>query len=128
MNLSWDEIHLIRKKAVERGLRRRKDHKIKYLGIDEKSFRRGRKHITVLNDLQRQTVIEVKEGKSKEAVTQLLSSLSKKVKRSCEAVAVDMDPVFKTAIEKNLPDADIVHDKFHISKYLNEAVANILER
>ncbi|EQA80856.1 transposase [Leptospira alstonii serovar Pingchang str. 80-412] len=36
-----------------------------------------------------------------------------------------MDPVFKTAIEKNLPDADIVHDKFHISKYLNEAVANI---
>ncbi|EQA80045.1 transposase [Leptospira alstonii serovar Pingchang str. 80-412] len=125
LNLSWDEIHLIRKKAVERGLRRRKDHKIKYLGIDEKSFRRGRKYITVLNDLQRQTVIEVKEGKSKEAVTQLLSSLSKKVKRSCEAVAVDMDPVFKTAIEKNLPDADIVHDKFHISKYLNEAVANI---
>ncbi|EQA80991.1 hypothetical protein LEP1GSC193_2296 [Leptospira alstonii serovar Pingchang str. 80-412] len=32
---------MIRKKAVERGLRRRKDHKIKYLGIDEKSFRRG---------------------------------------------------------------------------------------
>ncbi|EQA82422.1 transposase domain protein [Leptospira alstonii serovar Pingchang str. 80-412] len=48
----------------------------KYLGIDEKSFRRGRKYITVLNDLQRQTVIEVKEGKSKEAVTRVVSSLS----------------------------------------------------
>ncbi|MDI7191595.1 ISL3 family transposase [Leptospira santarosai] len=125
LNLSWDEIHLIQKKAVERGLSRRKDERIKYLGIDEKSFRKGRKYITVLNDLQRQTVIEVKEGKSKEAADELLSSLSKKVKRSCEAVAVDMDPVFKTAIEENLPDADIVHDKFHISQYLNEALTNV---
>ncbi|EMM77542.1 hypothetical protein LEP1GSC040_1663 [Leptospira santarosai str. 2000030832] len=36
---------------MERGLSRRKDEKIKYLGIDEKSFRKNRKYITVLNDL-----------------------------------------------------------------------------
>lgn len=125
LKLSWDEIHLIQKKAVERGLRRRKDQKIKYLGLDEKAFRRGHKYASVLNDLQRTRVFEVVEGKSREVVDGLLSGLSRRVKNSCEAFAVDMDPTFKASIEENLPDAAIVHDKFHIAQYLSEAVASV---
>ena len=36
-----------------------------------------------------------------------------------------MDPTFKASIEENLPDADIVNDKFHIAQYLNEAVTSV---
>lgn len=32
---------------------------------------------------------------------------------------------FKRAVNKQLPKADIVHDRFHISKYLNEAVDTV---
>jgi transposase len=30
-----------------------------------------------------------------------------------------------SSTEKNVPDAEIVHDKFHVSKYLNEAVDKV---
>jgi transposase len=39
-----------------------------------------------------------------------------------EAVAVDMWEPFIQTIEKQVPEADIVHERFHVSKYLNESV------
>ena len=42
-----------------------------------------------------------------------------------EAVAVDMWEPFIRTIEKEVPDADIVHDKFHVSGYLGKAVDQV---
>lgn len=125
LKMSWDEVHLIQEKAVDRGMRRRKNIKIKYLGIDEKNFKKGRKFVTVLNDLENQRVLDVEQGKSKEAADKLILSLSKRTRNSVEAVAADMAPVYTQSIEENLPGADIVYDRFHIARYLNEAVEKI---
>ena len=42
-----------------------------------------------------------------------------------EAVAVDMWEPFIQTIERQVPAADIVHDQFHVSKYLNESVDKV---
>ena len=44
---------------------------------------------------------------------------------SVKAVAMDMWPAFMGAANQCLPQADIVHDKFHISKYLGQAVDTV---
>ncbi len=41
LKLSWDEIHGIMERAVQRGLERRKAEVIPQIGIDEKAFRKG---------------------------------------------------------------------------------------
>ena len=41
LQLSWDEIHGIMERAVERGLARRQAQEIPQLGVDEKAFRKG---------------------------------------------------------------------------------------
>jgi len=125
LRLSWDEVHLIQQKAVERGMRRRKNKHIKYLGIDEKSFRKGRNFVTVLNDLENQKVLDVAQGKSMETADELFQSLSVRTRNSVRAVAADMAVVYTQAIQKNLPEADIVYDKFHLARYLNEAVESV---
>ena len=43
LGLSWDQVHHIQARAVERGLARRELDKIKHIGIDEKSFLKGHK-------------------------------------------------------------------------------------
>ena len=43
LRLSWDEVHGIQERAVERGLKKRVYKNIKYIGIDEKSFLTGHK-------------------------------------------------------------------------------------
>ena len=42
-----------------------------------------------------------------------------------EVVAVDMWPAFANSIETNVPQAEIVHDRFHISKHLNDGVDKV---
>jgi transposase len=59
LQLSWDEIHGIQERAVERGLARRQAEEIPQLGVDEKAFRKGHKYLTLVNDLKRNRVLYV---------------------------------------------------------------------
>ena len=48
IGLDWDSVHSIMERAVERGLERRELEAIDYVGIDEKSFRRGHNYVSLL--------------------------------------------------------------------------------
>jgi transposase len=125
LGLSWDTAQEIMRRAVERGLERRQLEDLKHLGMDEKSFRRGQSYITLLTDLEESRVLDVVEERTTEAADRLWETLSPEQKQAVEAVAVDMWEPFIQTIQKQVPDADIVHDKFHISKYLGEAVDKV---
>lgn len=125
LGLSWDTAQEIMRRAVERGLERRQLEDLKHLGMDEKSFKRGQSYVTLLTDLDRSRVLDVVQERTTEAADQLWETLSAEQKQTVEAVAVDMWEPFIQTIEKQVPDADIVHDKFHVSKYLGEAVDKV---
>ena len=125
LGIGWEAAHEIMKRAVERGLERRQLDQLKHLGMDEKSFKRGHSYITLLTDLDRSRVLEVVEERTTEAADQLWETLSPEQKQAVEAVAVDMWEPFIQTIQKQVPEADIVHDKFHVNKYLGEAVDKV---
>jgi transposase len=64
LGLSWDEIHGIMQRAVERGLERRQAEKLPAVGVDEKAFRKGQKYFTLVNDLERSRVLYVAEDRT----------------------------------------------------------------
>jgi transposase len=129
LGIGWETAHEIMRRAVERGLERglerRQLDKLKHLGMDEKSFRRGHSYITLLTDLEASRVLDVVEERTVEAADQLWETLNPEQKQAVEAVAVDMWEPFIQTIQKQVPEADIVHDKFHVSKYLGEAVDKV---
>ena len=125
LDISWDELHLIQKYAVERGLKKREAEEVSYVGIDEKSFLKGHNYASILTDVEKARVLEVVQGRDGEASDKLLQTMTLYQRGSVKAVAVDMWEPFRKSIEKNLPQADIVHDKFHISGYLNKAVDSV---
>ena len=125
LGIGWDTAQEIMRRAVERGLERRQLEDLKHLGMDEKSFKRGQSYITLLTDLDESRVLDVVEERTAEAADQLWDTLSSEQKQAVEAVAVDMWEPFIQTIQKQVPDADIVHDKFHVSKYLGEAVDKV---
>ncbi len=122
LRLSWDEVHHIQDKAVGRGLSRRKEGDLRYLGVDEKSFLKGHRYATVVSDLENPRVLDVAQDRKEESLTSLFERLPEQQRKDIAAVAVDMWEPYRNAIESMLPDADIVHDKFHIAKHLGEAV------
>jgi transposase len=125
LGIGWDTAQEIMRRAVERGLERRQLEALKHLGMDEKSFKRGQSYITLLTDLDQSRVLDVVEERTTEAAEQLWETLSAEQKQAVEAVAVDMWEPFIQTIQQQVPAADIVHDKFHVSKYLGEAVDKV---
>jgi transposase len=125
LGISWDQVHHIQTRAVERGLKRRKLTHMKNVGIDEKSFLKGHKYASVMADIDGERIIDVVEGRTLESANKLWLKLPEKIRRAVDAVATDMWDAFITSSKQNAPNAEIVHDKFHIAKYLNEAVDKV---
>jgi len=125
LRLDWGSVHGIMERAVQRGLADRNLDEVKYVGMDEKSFRRGHHYISLLTDLTGSRVLEVSEGRDEVAASALWQSLSTKQSEGIAGVAIDMWPAYVKSASTNAPNADIVHDRFHISKHLNEAVDKV---
>lgn len=125
LNIHWSTADTIMKRAVERGLERRDDEPIKHLGIDEKSFRSGHRYVSLLNDLEAGRVIDVVEGRDQLGASQLFGALPDAQREKVEAIALDMWKPFINASREACPEADLIHDRFHISKHLTEAVDQV---
>lgn len=126
LKIGWEQVHKIRKAAVSRGLANRAEEDIEHAGMDEKSFLKGHRYATLLADLRRGRVLDVVQDRTKESAKTLIEkALTPRQRESVKAVAVDMWEPFATAIRELLPDADVVHDKFHVAGYLGEAVDKV---
>jgi len=127
LGLSWDEVHGIMDRAVRRGLARREAEPIGYIGVDEKSFRKGHKYMTVVNDIPRGRVLFVAEDRKKSSLDGFWPTLSAEQREGILGVATDMWEPYIQSIHGHLPDATdkIVFDKFHVAKHLSEAVDEV---
>jgi transposase len=125
IKLDWHTVNEVMRRAVQRGLERRGEEAVPYVGMDEKSFLRGQNYATVLTDITGSRVLEVQPGRKLEDAKKVLSCLSPAQRQGVRAVALDMWPGYMSAAREMLGHADLVHDKFHISKYLNEAVDQV---
>ena len=125
MGLNWHQVNQIKRRAVARGLERRESAPIKHLGIDEKSFRKGHNYVSLLTDLEGSRVLDVAQGRDGVACDKLFATLTEEQLKDVEAIAMDMWRAFIKAAGEHLPNADIVHDRFHISQHLNKAIDKV---
>lgn len=123
--LAWSTVNGIMVSAVERGMLRRSEEDVPHLGLDEKSSERGHTYVSILTDIDCSRVLDLVPERKLEAAKSLLETLSPAQRASVKAVAMDMWPAFMSAVQTCLPQADIVHDRFHVSKYLGEAVDTV---
>jgi transposase len=125
LGLSWDQANLILGRAVDRGMARREATPIAHLGLDEKSFGKGQDYVTVMTDVNGSRVLDVAPERTREAAETLLETLSDEQREKVKAVAADMASAYTSAVSAKLPNADVVHDKFHVAKHLGEAVDKV---
>jgi transposase len=125
LKISWDQLRLIMGRAVERGLSRRDLEGLRYVGIDEKAFKKGHKYMSILTDIDGSRVLDVEFGRDTEAAIRLWEKIPEPQRASIRAVTLDMWDPFMNASRKAAPEADLVHDKFHVVSYLTDAVDQV---
>jgi transposase len=123
MNLSFDEVDHIQRRAVRRGLARRSEEEVKRVGLDEKSMKRGHQYLSVLTDTDRGKVLDVVEHRTEESAKSLINTaLTEAQRRRVLCVTMDMWQAYENAAKAMLPNADVVFDRFHVSQHLNKAI------
>lgn len=121
LNVGWDVIKDIHKSHLHRLYRKIPLRKVKYLGIDEFSIRKGHKYMTIFIDLQEGRILHAVKGKSKEDVQPFLKVLAGKA-RKLKAVAMDMSSTYYRAVSECLPGAAVIFDRYHVMARMNNTI------
>lgn len=93
------------------------------LGIDDWSFRRGRKFGTILVDLTTHTVIDLLPDRTTETAAAWMQ-----LHPEIEIVSRDRGGDYAAAARKGAPQAQQVADRFHLAKNLTEIAEVVLAR
>ena len=129
LGMSWDEADGIKQRAVKRGLARKEPAVMARLCVDEKGMGRGQNYLTIVAEVtQNQTRVEyVGDGRSQESLDAFWRGLKVAQLAGVEAVAMDMWEPFVRSTLAHVPAgaSKIVHDPFHLVKYMNEAVNEV---
>lgn len=124
--VDWRTAKRIDKKKLQERFKNLDNINPTRIGVDEIAHEKGHKYLTIVRDLDA-GVIWVGEKRREETLDQFFSELGKEKSKKITVAVMDMwDPYIKS-IKKNT-NAEIVFDKFHISKKINEAVDNIRKR
>ena len=129
LRINWEQTRDIMEAAVKRGLARRKSDEVSFIGMDEKSFLRGKEadaFACLMTDLDNSRVLEVSRGRNEEGARALIDkALNPYQQYMVCGVAIDMSAPFEKAIRSSMPNADIVFDKFHVEQHLGDGVDSV---
>ena len=94
---------------------------IKRIAVDEISFRKRHRYLTVVTDHDSRKVIWVAEGKSSDVLKSFFTEIGPDACEAIEIATIDMSAAYRQAILEELPNATIVFDHFHVAKLPNVA-------
>ncbi len=111
------------KRVLRRGAAGRPRTPLHYLGVDEIFLGKSDKFLTVVSDLETGEPLWVGLERKQEILDRFFAeALPPARRRAVRAVCVDMWEPFRLSLEKHLPHARIVYDKFHVLRHASEAV------
>jgi transposase len=127
LNLTWDQVDGVMRRAVRRGMGRRQLEAASHIGVDETSFAKRHEYVTVVADTGRGVVHHVADGRGRESLESYYEELGSERRAAIESVAMDMWAPYIAATVARVPDAGskIAFDKFHVAMHLGDAVDRV---
>ena len=100
-------------------------HKI---AIDEVSYKKGHKYLTVVLNLENDEIIWASPGYGKEVLTVFFNLLSDEQRGNIEYVVADGARWITACVEEFCPNAVRCMDPFHVVQWANESLDNVRKR
>lgn len=123
--ISWRTVGSIAQRLVTEHLHEDRFDNLRRIGVDEISYRRHHRYLTVVIDHDQERVIWAGEGKSAETLGAFFAELGPERAASIELVSIDMAGGYIKAVRKALPNAIIVFDQFHVARLAQDAVDEV---
>ena len=121
--LSWDTVAEIDQRRLKR-LGRPDLRGLQRLAIDEVHVGKLHRFLTLVYDLDSGAIVSVSKGRGQKALTPFFSRL-KRARVTIKAVATDMAGGYIAAVMKHLWPTQLVFDRFHVVKLMNEKLSTL---
>jgi len=99
--------------------------KVTKILIDEKAIDKHHKYVTLVLDGETGELLFMAPGKSSDSLTPFFEKMPENIRRQVIVACMDRTAAYRGVVKKFCPNAEIVYDKFHIVKNLNEAVDQV---
>ena len=128
MAIDWRTVKDAEVRYIRGLLRKRNLDGITRIGIDEVSYEKGHKYLTLVTDLDGHRVIYATHGNDGKAISRFLTWFGPKRCRRIKVVVTDIHDPYLKVLRKRLPNAALVFDHFHVSKIVHDALDEIRRR
>ena len=124
LRIDWDTVGRICERVVATDLDQDRLDGLVNIGVDEISWRKHHKYLTLVTDHTRGKVVWGKAGKDTATLDAFFDELGPHRSAAIEAVSMDMGPAFNKSVRAagHAPQAMICIDPFHAVKLVGEAL------
>jgi len=122
VGVSWRAVAGVVERVVAERLPDARLQGLRAIGVDEFSYRKRHRYLTVVVDHDRGKVVWAAKGRGADALAGLFEHLGEAGCAAIESVTMDMAGGYKKAVREYLPHARIVFDRFHVQRLASDAV------
>jgi transposase len=123
--ISWPTVGTIIQRFVERSIDKRRLENLFVIGLDEVSYRKGHKYLTVIADHVTGAPVWMAEGRSQETLSAFFDELGPERACKLDVISMDMSAAYIAEVRARAPNARIAFDPFHVVKLASEAVHEV---
>ena len=125
LHIAWATVGNIVERVVSRKLDRTRLERLYKIGIDEVSYRKGHKYLTVIANHDTGDPVWIGEGRSQATLGAFFDELGPTGAKQLEAISMDMSAPYIQETKARAPQAEIAFDPFHVVKLASEAVHDV---
>jgi transposase len=125
MRCSWEGVDAIVCRVVIDHVDDSRLDNLYRIGVDEISYKRGHKFLTIVADHDTGNVVWVGKERSKAAFEDFFTALGPERAAAVEAISLDGSSVYLPVTREQIPQARIRLDPFHVIKWTNEVVESV---
>lgn len=123
LRLAWETVAAIVVRVVAEHLDPAALDRLYRIGVDEVSYRKGHRYLTVVADHDRAgAVVWAGEGHSAATLASFYEALGPERCERLEAVSLDLGRAYQVATDRHAPQAAQCVDPFHVVRLANEAI------
>ena len=125
MRIAWHTVGKIIERVVARHGREDRLDGLVCIGVDEISYRKHHKYLTVVVDHERGEVVWAKPGKNADTLCAFFDELGPEKTAELETITIDMSASYQKAIGDKAPEATVVFDRFHVQRLAHDALDEV---
>lgn len=125
LRIAWRTVGAIIERVVARHRTPIDWSKVKGIAVDELSYRKGQRYLTMVSDLETGRILWCKEGRSAATLEVFFAEIGPEACARIRHAAIDMFEGYAKAIRGWLPNATLIYDRFHVQQLASKAVDEV---